>query len=55
MTAGDPEMCSACQAILNMQSKLTAIKEQEDTYEWICEFCNTKNEVCLDMEEIPKF
>ena len=54
MTAGDPELCTDCQAILNKDSKLSPMKDKEDTYEWICEFCNKKNEVCLDSEEIPK-
>jgi len=54
MTAGDPEFCKSCQAILNKNSKLTPIEGQENTYNWVCEFCNTSNEVCLDAEEIPK-
>ena len=54
MTAGDPEFCKSCQAILNKNSKLVAVVGKEDTYCWVCEFCHTKNEVCLDAEEIPK-
>ena len=54
MTAGDPEICKCCQAVLNKNSKLTLVEGQDDTYNWICEFCNTNNEVCLDEDEIPK-
>jgi len=54
MAAGDPESCKSCSAILNKNSKLVPVEGQESTYTWVCEFCNTSNEVCLDAEEIPK-
>ncbi|CAK83958.1 unnamed protein product (macronuclear) [Paramecium tetraurelia] len=52
---GDPVMCQQCETVLNKHSKI-----QEDVQNqqfgkqlWICEFCNHKNYVQIEKEEIP--
>lgn len=56
MATGDPELCSKCKAVFNMQSKIVTSNNMDGTQKqtWECEFCMTENEVCLDEEEIPK-
>jgi hypothetical protein len=51
LATGDPEVCKTCKAIFNIDSKITLKGDQQV---WICEFCNTANEVMLDDEELPK-
>jgi hypothetical protein len=51
MATGDPELCPKCGAVFNKHSKIENIDGKEF---WTCEFCCSKNEVCLDEEEIPK-
>lgn len=49
---GDPEYCTSCKAIFNNLSK-TEVNEANKMI-WVCEFCNKKNEVMLEQEEMPK-
>jgi hypothetical protein len=51
LATGDPEVCKQCNAILNLDSKIVTV---ENNQVWNCEFCNTANEVMLDDEELPK-
>jgi hypothetical protein len=51
VATGDPVFCNSCRALLNSYSTLTAADEH---YEWVCEFCGTKNLLNIDAEEIPK-
>lgn len=55
LATGDPVKCIACQAVFNKNSviKKNLVDEDEDQ-EWPCEFCNYKNEVNIDEEEVPK-
>jgi len=48
---GDAEFCSNCKAVYN---KTSVIVEEEGKQIWTCEFCDTKNEVNIDEEEIPQ-
>ncbi len=41
-----------CNSILNKYSKINKIKE--NNYEWICEFCNFKNEIHNNQIKIPE-
>jgi hypothetical protein len=50
---GDPTICKECEAILNVNSKLTNT-EINNKFLWICEFCDKENEIYLEQEEIPK-
>jgi len=45
--------CTSCDAIFNLHSKIEENK-QEGQQIWTCEFCNNKNKVSLEPEEIPK-
>ena len=55
MASGDPVFCKACQAVFNMHSVIEEGKESGmDGQLWKCEFCNTKNEVNFEPEELPK-
>lgn len=51
LATGDPTICEHCQAVFNMNSKIT---ETEDGQIWQCEFCAHKNKVDLEEEEKPK-
>ena len=51
VATGDAHICSACGAVFSNVSKLTKDGEKQI---WNCEFCNAKNEVNIDDEEIPK-
>jgi len=51
VATGDPEICAKCKAVFNQGSK---IQEVQGHQLWICEFCNHRNEVMLEEEEIPK-
>ena len=44
--------CENCNSILNKYSKINKIKE--NNYEWICEFCNFKNEIHNTQIKIPE-
>ena len=56
LATGDPVFCTSCQAIFNKYSKIEEQKSHsgEDSQVWTCEFCNTKNNVELEPEELPK-
>lgn len=56
MATGDPEICPKCQAVFSKFSKIEKIEQMDKSEKeiWTCEFCCSKNEVCLDEEEIPK-
>ena len=51
IATGDPEFCQRCKAVFNQQSKIVEVDGHQM---WECEFCNYRNEVMLDDEEIPK-
>ena len=51
LATGDASICTTCKAVFNSTS--TIVKEG-DQQTWICEFCNTKNEVHIDDEELPQ-
>jgi len=53
LATGDPVFCTTCQAVFNMHSKIEENKLEEKQI-WSCEFCNTKNTVQLEPEEMPK-
>ncbi|KAL3882463.1 hypothetical protein ACJMK2_028800 [Sinanodonta woodiana] len=50
MHAGDPTYCASCGAIMSSISKLEKSIEEKV---WNCEFCNVKNVVDVDDEEVP--
>lgn len=53
IATGDAVVCSSCNAILNVHSKISKdLISNEQT--WICEFCSTLNKISLEEEEIPK-
>ena len=58
MATGDPVFCKQCNAAFNMYSKITEEGKAEEGSEpeqvWNCEFCNTKNQIMMEAEEIPK-
>jgi len=47
---GEAIFCSNCQASYNFYSTIIVENDQQL---WQCEFCNTKNNVMIDKEEIP--
>ena len=51
VATGDAQICTSCSGVFSSISKLTT---EGQTQIWICEFCNHKNEVNIDDEEIPK-
>eukprot|EP00347_Sterkiella_histriomuscorum_P018210 403346370 len=53
LATGDPVFCGSCQAVLNKHSKIEDVKQNEEQI-WTCEFCNAKNKVQLEPEEIPQ-
>lgn len=55
LATGDPLICQTCQAIFNSLSKIKEVDQIGYTGQiWECEFCNTKNKVNLEPEEMPK-
>jgi len=50
MATGDPEICPKCGAVFNVHSKIV---DEDGKQFWDCEFCCSRNGVCLDEEEIP--
>ena len=53
IATGDPLFCETCKAVFNKYSKIEENKAEEQQV-WSCEFCNNKNIVQLEPEEIPK-
>jgi hypothetical protein len=58
LASGDPIFCQKCNGVFNMYSKLTKPEVAEgemdaDSQIWNCEFCQHKNEVVIDENEIP--
>lgn len=51
VATGDAEICKICSGVFSKFSKLTTENEQQI---WACEYCNTKHEVMIDDEEVPK-
>ena len=51
LATGDPCFCKGCKSIFNNLSKREESKEGQS---WLCEFCNHKNEIDLDDEEVPQ-
>jgi len=52
-STGDPYICKQCEAFLNQFSVLSPLENSEKCI-WECEFCNFKNEIAIEAEEIPK-
>lgn len=50
---GDPIFCDNCTAALNFHSQLTQQTQGSDEHTWECEFCEHKNAISLEPEEIP--
>ena len=50
IATGDPCFCKSCRSVFNNLSKR---EEGKEAQVWTCEFCNTKNEIDLDEEELP--
>jgi hypothetical protein len=50
LASGDLVFCGSCNAIFNKFSKLC---EENGEQTWTCEFCQYKNEVVLDQNEVP--
>jgi hypothetical protein len=50
---GDPTYCQSCKAIFNKFSKAEPNPEGNGQI-WSCEFCNHKNFINLEAEEMPK-
>ena len=51
IVAGDAEFCRHCRGVFNNTSKLVTEGDQQI---WVCEFCDTRNEVMIGEEEIPQ-
>ena len=57
LATGDPIFCENCHAAFNMHIHYEEVKCEEGEPEgqiWACEFCNTKNKIQIEPEEIPK-
>ena len=68
MATGDPIFCKRCRGVFNWYSQLMQnyhlvesdgiISQSSSFYAnekiWICEFCQTRNNINIDKEEIPK-
>ncbi len=55
LATGEPVFCSKCGAVLSLNSRPLIVKDAASGKSiWTCEFCNGKNELVLDEEEIPK-
>lgn len=50
LATGDPVLCLECNAVFNSYSK---VEETENGQIWVCEFCESVNQVNLEPEEIP--
>ncbi|CAD8172076.1 unnamed protein product [Paramecium pentaurelia] len=52
---GDPVMCQQCETVLNKHSKIQddVQNQQFGKQLWICEFCDHKNYIQIEKEEIP--
>ena len=50
LATGDPVLCLECNAIFNSYSK---VEETANGQIWVCEFCESVNQVHLEPEEIP--
>ena len=50
LATGDACFCKKCKGVFNSTSTL---KTEGDKQFWVCEFCNERNEVELEPEEIP--
>lgn len=50
LATGDPLPCVNCNAIFNSYS---VIHESEEGQVWVCEFCECKNNVEMEAEELP--
>ncbi|CDW82116.1 type a von willebrand factor domain-containing protein [Stylonychia lemnae] len=53
LATGDPYFCTNCDAVFNLHSKIEENKAEEEQI-WQCEFCNHKNKVQFEPEELPK-
>jgi len=51
LVTGDAELCKQCNGVFNQTSQLA---DEGGKQIWTCEFCNHKNEVVIDPEEIPQ-
>ena len=51
VATGDADLCQVCKGVFSKLSNLTTEGGQQI---WQCEFCNQKNEVMIDDEEVPK-
>ena len=51
IATGDAEICKNCSGVFSKFSKIVIEAENQI---WYCEFCNHRNEVMIDDEEIPK-
>ena len=51
VATGDATICSTCAGVF---SKFSSIVMEEGQQIWNCEYCNTRNEVMIDDEEVPK-
>jgi RNase P subunit RPR2 len=55
VVSGDPIFCKMCSAAFNMYSNVEETKKDGRLSQtWTCEFCNFKNNVQIDKEEVPK-
>ena len=55
VATGDAVLCQECSAVFSKFSSVT-LEGEEDLFPtiWTCEFCNSKNKVMIDDEEVPK-
>ena len=53
LVAGDAQFCTKCKAVFNSSSSLIEVGEANQQI-WICEFCNQRNEVNIEPEELPQ-
>lgn len=63
IATGDPIFCKKCNAIFNVNSKFEErklepqqndeIMQDDEKQIWVCEFCNTANDVCIEEGEQP--
>ena len=50
LATGDACFCLKCKGVFNSTSTLVT---EGDKQVWICEFCNERNEVQIEPEEVP--
>ncbi|CAI2383029.1 unnamed protein product [Moneuplotes crassus] len=54
IASGDPIFCEACNAVLNIHSKIFGpIPPNYEQSIWTCEFCRFKNTIVVEPEEAP--